>query len=146
MISYLKYVNLIWRFSCNNLFTIQLMYVMYVITILLCFNSYFTTNFFGTAPNITYVIVTGRRPKSKLHHRAIVRVVDEGICQSLFVELNLQSNKFLVGLVYLCRGDMPAFVRMHSELLAIYLNIVITRDFICDLFHPGKVFSVRDMS
>lgn len=79
----------------------------------------------------------------KLYLSAVFRVIEEGISKSLFVELSLQYNKFMVGVVYLPRGDMSAFGRMRSDMFVRYSNIVITEELTCDLFHLRKVFNLH---
>lgn len=73
---------------------------------------------------------------SKLHFGAVFRIRKEGIYESPFVELSLRNYKLLVSV---------ACIVTHSDLLAMYSNIVIPGDFNCYLFHPDKAFNAQVM-
>lgn len=67
--------------------------------------------------------------------------MEERIFESVFVELRVQNNKLLVGVVHLSRGGMSE--RIHSDFLAMCHNIAINEDFNWDLFQPGEASYVR---
>ena len=62
---------------------------------------------------------------------------------SVFVEFLPNSTKYLVGVVYLPKGNVQAFEELHSDLLLQYPNIIIMDDFNYNLFHFHTSLNLR---
>ncbi|KNC28047.1 hypothetical protein FF38_06830 [Lucilia cuprina] len=53
---------------------------------------------------------------SKLKYRFVFQTSELGICESLFIEISMDSSTVLFGVVYLPYGDLISFENLHHEL------------------------------
>ena len=61
------------------------------------------------------------------------------------MEICHDSNKILLGVVYLPKGDINEFENLHSSLFPKYCNTIILRDFNCNLFCTNKSTRFRSI-
>lgn len=82
---------------------------------------------------------------NRIKYKVVFRVMETGVCESLFVEIVFGMLKVLCGVVYLPHGDIETFENMHHQFFLNYSKVIIVGDFNYNLFEPAKSCNIRSL-
>lgn len=77
--------------------------------------------------------------------RIIHKVSEPGVCEALFVQVNSSTFSFVVGVVYLPRGNLNAAEPHISDITSRFNDVVLVGDFNCDILNSHNYHCLRDM-